>query len=156
MISGSCFGQLYIESKLYNNDHYIPSWKEDRGLVFSGYYKNYPIITIYDADIESKCVALNLQGWKGLVIRTVVLEKAIFGEINIREWTEEEINEAIRQGKIEEQDRNNVKGQCPIEYELFWRLDEKVLPRQMIFSLKTEANNDNDRINGGAEHTKKV
>ena len=58
--------------------------------------------------------------------------------------------------KIKEQDRNSVKGQCPIEYELFWRLDENVLPRQMIFSLKTEANNDNDRINGGAEHTKEV
>ncbi len=156
MISGSCFGQLYIESKLYNNDHYIPSWKEDRGLVFSGYYKNYPIIQIYDDKISPKCVALNLQGWKGLIIRTVVLEKDIFGEINIREWTEEEINEAIRQGKIEEQDRNNVKGQCPIEYELFWSLDENVLPRQIIFSLKTEANNDNDRINGGAEHTKEV
>ena len=85
-----------------------------------------------------------------------VLEKNIFGEINIREWTEEEIDEATRQGKIGEQDRNSVKGQCPVEYELFWRLDEKVLPRQMIFSLKTEANNDNDRINGGAEHTKEV
>ncbi len=43
------------------------------------------MIKIYDEDIELKCVALNLQGWKGLEIRTVVLEKNIFGEINIRE-----------------------------------------------------------------------
>jgi len=107
---------------------------------------------IYDDKIFPKCVALNLQGWKGLETRSVVLEKATFGEINIKEWTEEEINEAIRKGKFEEQDRNSAKGQCPIEYELFWSLDENVLPRQMIFSLKTEANNDNDRINGGAEH----
>ena len=150
------YGKSHVQTEFYNNDYFIPSWKEDRGLVFSGYYKNYPIITIYDADIEPKCVALNLQGWKDLEIRSVVLEKDIFGEINIREWTKEEINEAIHQGKIEEQDRNSAKGQCPIEYELFWSLDENVLPKQMIFSLETEANNDNDRINGGAEHTRAI
>jgi len=136
------YGKSHVQTEFYNNDYFIPSWKEDRGLVFSGYYKNYPIIQIYDDKISPKCVALNLQGWKGLEIRSVVLEKATFGEINIREWTEDEINEAIRQGKIEEQDRNSAKGQCPIEYELFWSLDKNALPRQMIFSLKVEASTD--------------
>jgi len=149
-------GKSHVQTEFYNNDYFIPSWKEDRGLVFSGYYKNYPIIMVYEADIEPECVALNLQAWKGLQIRTKVLEEQIFGEINIREWTEEEINKAISQGKIQEKDRNSVKGQCPIEYELFWSLDEKDLPRQMIFSLKTEVDNNNDKINGGAEHTKEA
>lgn len=133
------YGNTHIESELYNNDHYVPSWKLEKNLVFSGYYKNYPILEIYDRDVNQKCVSLNLTGWKGIEIRPEVLEKDILGEINIREWTEDEINEAISQDKIREQDRNSVKGQCPIDYELFWCLDEKVLPRQMMFSLKTEA-----------------
>ena len=126
-----------IQIELYNNDHYIPSWKEETNLVFSGYYKNYPMIEIYDPKIEPKCVALNLQGWKGLEIRPEVLEKDILGAINIREWTDEEINEAISKNEIAEEDRNRIKGRCPVEYELFWRLDEKVLPKQMAVSLKT-------------------
>ena len=125
-----------IQSELYNNDFYIPSWKEDTNLVFSGYYKNYPMIEIYDPKIEPKCVALNLQGWKGLEIRPEVIEKDILGEIDIREWTEQEINKSIKKGKIKEEDRNSVKGQCPVEYELFWRLDKKVLPKQIEVSLK--------------------
>jgi len=131
-----------IQSELYNNDHYIPSWKEDTNLVFSGYYKNYPMKEIYDPKIEPKCVALNLQGWKGLEIRPEVLEKDILGAINIREWTDEEINEAISKNEIAEEDRNRVKGRCPVEYELFWRLDERVLPMQMAVCLNTEAATD--------------
>jgi hypothetical protein len=136
------YGKADIQSELYNNDYYIPSWKEDTNLVFSGYYKNYPMIEIYDPKIEPKCVALNLQGWKGLEIRPEVLEKDILGAINIREWTDEEINEAISKNEIVEEDRNNVKGQCPVEYELFWRLDEKVLPKQMAVSLNTRVATD--------------
>lgn len=127
-----------IQRELYNNDCYVPSWREDRGLVFSGYYKNYPMIEIHDPEKAPKCVALNLQGWKGIKIRSEVLEKDILGEINVREWTEEEINEAIRKKEIEEEDRNKVKGNCPVEYELFWCLDEKDLPMQKAVSLKTE------------------
>lgn len=136
------YGNAHIQSELYNNDYYVPSWREDSGLAFSGYYKNYPMIKIYDPEKALKCVALNLQGWKGLEIRPEVLEKEIFGEINIREWTDDEINEAIRKKEITEEDRNRVKGQCPVEYELFWCLDKKVLPMQMAVSLKTEAGTD--------------
>jgi len=140
------YGKAHIQSELYSNDYYIPSWKEDTNLVFSGYYKNYPMIEIYDPKIDPKCVAFNLQGWRGLEIRPEVLEKDIFGQINIREWTEEEINEAIEKGKIAENDRNKVKGQCPVEYELFWCLDEKVLPIQMAVSLRTAASTDDANV----------
>ena len=85
---------------------------------------------------------MNLQGWKGLEIRPEVLEKDILGDVKIREWAKEEIDEAIRKKHITEEDRNSVKGQCPVEYELFWRLDEKVLPMQMVVSLKTETGTD--------------
>ncbi len=135
----------HIQSELYNNDNYIHSWKEDTNLVFSGYYKNYPMIEIYDPKIEPKCVALNLQGWKGLEVRPEVLEKDILGTINIREWTNEEIDEAIRKKEITEEDRNRVKGRCPVEYELFWRLNEKILPIQMVISLKIKDSDDNAR-----------
>ena len=133
------YGKVDIQSELYNNDYYIPSWKEETNLVFSGYYKNYPMIEIYDPKIDPKCVAFNLQGWKGLEIRPEVLEKEIFGEINIREWTDEEIDEAILKKQSTEEDRNRVKGQCPVEYELFWHLDEKDLPMQIVVSLETDA-----------------
>jgi hypothetical protein len=128
-----------IQRELYNNDCYVPSWREEKGLVFSGYYKNYPMIEIHDPEKALKCVALNIQGWKGIKIRPEVLEKDILGKINIREWTKEEIDEAIRKKEIAEEDRNRVKGNCPVEYELFWCLDEKDLPMQTVVSLKTEA-----------------
>ncbi|GAH88258.1 unnamed protein product, partial [marine sediment metagenome] len=57
----------------------------------------------------------------------------------IREWTDEEIDEAILKKQITEEDRNRVKGQCPVEYELFWHLDEKDLPMQIVVSLETDA-----------------
>jgi len=130
-------GKTYIDGKMHENKDYIPSWKNEEEKCFHGYYKNYPIFTIRSEKAE-KCVALNLKGWKGIYIRPEVIKNATFGELNVREWTDEEINKFITDGKIKEEDRNRVKGQCIVEYELFWKLDKDGLPEQMTISVLKE------------------
>jgi len=130
------YGNAFIESELYRSDCYKPS---DNALVFSGYYKNFPIIKIYDQNTSPTCVAFDLQGWKGLKIKSEVSEKYIWGQIHIREWTEDEINDLIQNNKIKS--RNKAKGQCLIEYELFWSLDKGSLPLKKIIYLNTPSPN---------------
>ena len=129
-------GETYIEGKMYENKDYIPSWKNEGEKYFHGYYKNYPILTIRSNETE-ECVALNLKGWKGIKIRPEVI-RDVLGDLIIREWTEGEITKFISDGKIKEEDRNKVKGQCLIEYELFWKLDKDSLPEQITISMTKE------------------
>jgi hypothetical protein len=124
------FGNVFIESELYKSDCYERS---DNTFVFSGYYKNCPIITLYDANTTPTCIAFDLQGWKGLKIKREITEQDIWGQMEIRERTEVEISELIRSGKIKS--KNKAKGQCIIEYEMFWTLDKNSLPQKKIIYL---------------------
>ena len=128
-----------IDGKLYDNEYYVHSWRNEKEKCFSGYYKNYPIKTIRGREEVEKCVALNLQGWKGFEIRPEAIDKGALGNIDIRERTEDEIAEAIKNSsELEEKDRNKLKGRCLMEYELYCKLTEIDLPLQMEVSLKTD------------------
>jgi hypothetical protein len=129
-------GETHIDGKMYENKDYIPSWKNEDEKCFRGYYKSYPILKIRSEDTE-KCVALNLKGWKGIHIRPEVI-KDNFGNLTVREWKEDEINKSISEEKIKEEDRNKVKGQCLVEYELFWKLDKDNLPEQITIPMTKE------------------
>ncbi|MFX0202452.1 MAG: hypothetical protein ACFFCW_40620 [Candidatus Hodarchaeota archaeon] len=136
-------GCKLVQSELCKREDFTPSWKIDNNLIFHGlrgYYKIFPLIEIHDLDSNPKCVAFNLKDWKGIQIRSDVLDKGIFGYMNIREWTDEEINEAIHNKKIKEEDRNRVKSECLVEYELYWQLDTKNLPIQMAVLLSKDDN----------------
>jgi len=135
-------GSTYIEDKLYKNEYYIPSWKNEKEKCFSGYYQNYPILNINSQEVE-RCFALNLKGWKGIQVRSNIIEREIFGNLTVREWTNEEVNKSISEGKMKEEDRNNVKGRCPIEYELFWGLDKDSLPEQITIPMTKETEDEN-------------
>ncbi len=135
-------GSTYIEGKLYKNEYYIPSWKNEKEKCFSGYYQNYPILNINSQEVE-RCFALNLKGWKGIQVRSNIIEREIFGNLTVREWTNEEVNKSISEGKMKEEDRNNVKGRCPIEYELFWGLDKDSLPEQITIPMTKETEDEN-------------
>lgn len=65
-----------------------------------------------------------------------MLEEDIWGQIEIRGWTVDEINVAITKGQIKETEQNKVQGQCLIEYELFWSLDKNSLPHKKIITLE--------------------
>jgi hypothetical protein len=134
-------GENHIESKMYENKDYIPRWKNKEDVCFHGYYKDYPILIIHSKDVE-KCVALNLKGWKGIHIRPDVI-KDVFGNLTVREWTEDEINKSISDKKIKEEDRNKVRGQCLVEYELFWKLDKDSLPEQITIPMTKETEDEN-------------
>ena len=132
-------GSTYIDSELSNNEYYVPSWKNEKEKYFSGYYKNYPIKTIHNQGEIEKCVALDMSGWKGIQVRTDIVDKEIFGDLNVRKWREDEIDAAIRKDtKLEENDRNKLKGTCVAEYELYWQLDKSDLPDQMTISIVEE------------------
>jgi hypothetical protein len=135
-------GDTYIDGKMYENKDYIPRWKNKEDVCYHGYYKDYPILVIHSKDAE-KCIALNLKGWKGLHIRPDVIKDAVFGNLTIREWKPEEITKFIAEGKIKEEDRNKVKGQCLVEYELFWNLDKDNLPEQISFCIAKETEDEN-------------
>ena len=128
-----------IDGKLYDNEYYVPSWRNEKEKCFSGYYKNYPIKTIRRREEVEKCVALNLQGWTGFEIRPETIDNGVLGNIDIREWREYEISEAIKNNsELEKKDRNKLKGRCLMEYELYCKLTEIDLPLQMEVSLKTD------------------
>ncbi len=141
-------GDIYIDGKLSKNKNYTPSWREKREKYFTGYYKNYPVKRIRSQECE-KVTALNLKGWKGIHIRPEVVKDAAFGDLAIREWTDDEISKFISEGKIKEEDRNNVRGRCLVEYELFWKLDKDSLPEQMTISMAKETEDEN--VNDEAE-----
>ena len=135
------YGNAFIESELYRSGCYEPSYESQ---IFSGYYKNFPIIKRFYKDIEPTCVAYNLEGWKGITIKNEFLEKDIWGKLEIREWSVDEINEAIAKDQIKESDRNKAKGQCPVEFELFWSLDKNSLPHKKIISLESPSPTDSN------------
>lgn len=127
------YGNAFIESELYKSGYYEPSHESQ---VFSGYYKNFPLIKVFDQKTSPTCGALDLKAWGGLKVKKELLESDIWGNIEIREWTDAEIDEAITNNQLKASDRNKAKGQCPIEYELFWSLDKDSLPHKKIITLE--------------------
>jgi len=87
-------------------------------------------------------LALFLGGRSSIHIRPEVI-KDVFGNLTVREWTEDEINKFISDKKIKEEDRNKVRGQCLVEYELFWKLDKDSLPEQITISMTKETEDEN-------------
>jgi len=135
------YGNVLLDGELYKSNCYIPCWGENDAFVFSGYYKNYPLIKIFEQNTPPTCVAFDLKGWNGLNIRSDLLENDVWGQLCIREKTDEEIDVEIKEKSLDDQERNKIKGRCLVEYQLFWSLDKNSLPLKTIISLEKQEQN---------------
>lgn len=140
-----------LEIEMNKNNDFIPSWREEvKSRGFKGFYRGFPISQLREGDEQeagenetkekkSNCqrvVAVDLRGWLGLRVREEVVEKRIFGELDIRTWTAEEIQQAIKSGKLKAEDENKAKGNCPVDATFYWEFDENKLPRTRVFTFE--------------------
>jgi len=136
------------ESELYNDEDFVPSWREDvRSLGFNGFYRGFPIVW-HRTDVEGgdssqatsehqskKIVAVDLKGWKGIKVRKSVVSEGKFGELTIRTWTEEEVQEAVDSKKLELNDVDKAKGYCLVDISLHWELSSCKPPKMKIYAI---------------------
>jgi len=131
-------GNKTPETWLLGDELYRPRWREEKDCRFNGFYKNFPLIYIHEKGKVPQCMAIDLKGWRGLCARTEFLTQKKFGEIEIKTRTDEEINKAIEKGDVKEEQRDQVKGNCPIEVTLFWKWDEKKKPAIQTIALESK------------------
>ncbi|MBN2595104.1 MAG: hypothetical protein JXA81_16490 [Sedimentisphaerales bacterium] len=137
------------DSELYREKNYIPSWKEDvpsKG--FDGFYKGYPIVWLREENENNqkvteqvddpkvdKVLAVDFRNWTGIRVREELISKKKFGDLVVREWTKDEINNAIESGKLEKENINKAKRNCPVDVSLFWMFSSEDIPKGKIFSV---------------------
>jgi len=142
----------FPEIALSKDKDFVPSWREDvRSLGFDGFYRGFPISWLREGDEDEgeengakekkpqcqKVVAVDLRGWIGLRVRKEVVTNRRFGELKIRTWTDEEINQAIKSSKLEAKDVDKAKGNCPVDVTFFWESNKDKLPKTRAFKLVT-------------------
>jgi len=141
----------FPEIALSKDKDFIPSWREDvKSMGFDGFYRGFPIVRLREDEDEEgekaekkkaqcqKVVAVDLREWLGLRVRKEVVTNRRFGELKIRNWTDEEIKQAIDSGKLDAKDTDKAKGNCPVDVSFYWQFSDRELPRTRIFTLKKE------------------
>jgi hypothetical protein len=136
-------------SELFGDDDYVPSWREEvQSHGFDGFYDGFPVVwhkehskedegdTKPTKSHEERVVAVDLKGWKGLRTRESVITEQQFGELTIRTWTEEEIQNAIEAKKLEPKYINKAKGNCPVYVCLYWELSSSRPPHRRAFQIR--------------------
>lgn len=125
------------ESELYEDEDFVPSWREDvRSREFEGFYRGFPIVWLEEesgGEGHVKSVGVDPRGWRGIRVREEVVTEGRFGTLDVRTWTEKEIQEAIASKKLEEKDVNKAKGNCPVDVSFSWEYVEGELPSRKIF-----------------------
>jgi len=125
------------ESELYEDEDFVPSWREDvRSREFEGFYRGFPIVWLEEesgGEGHVKAVGVDPRGWRGIRVREEVVTEGRFGTLDVRTWTEKEIQEAITSKKLEEKDVNKAKGNCPVDVSFFWEYVGGELPSRKIF-----------------------
>ncbi|MDI6451844.1 hypothetical protein [Anaerobaca lacustris] len=129
-------------SQLYREERFVPPWREDlqsRG--FDGFYDAYPVVWVKSKDedaevsrpIDERVAAVDLRGWKGLRVRECVVSEGKFGELEIRSWTEKEIEKAMESGKLKREEVDRAKGNCPVKVDSYWKFSPDALPPTRVF-----------------------
>jgi hypothetical protein len=150
------------ESELYEDEDFVPSWREEaRAAGFAGFYRGFPIVWLGEKDDDEaenprgdnriKCervVAVDLRGWRGIRVRDEVITEGRFGELGIRMWRDEEIQQAIESKKLDVKDVDKAKGSCPVDITFFWAYAEaKLPPRNAFVVVRAE----DTPVNGAAD-----
>jgi hypothetical protein len=140
------------ETEMFKNENFVPSWREDvKSMGFNGFYQGFPISWLREENEDEgeengvkkekpqcqRVVAVDLRGWVGLRVRKEVVADRRFGELKIRTWTDEEIRQAIADSKLNAEDTDKAKGNCPVDVTFFWESVEDKLPR--IRSIKFDS-----------------
>jgi len=143
-------GERSPEIEMHKDKDFIPSWREEvKSMGFNGFYRGFPISWLREGDEDEgeengakekkpqyqKVVAVVLRGWIGLKVRKEVVENQRFGELKIRTWKEEEINQAIEFGKLDAKDADKAKGNCPVDVTFFWEFVKGKSPRTKAFKF---------------------
>lgn len=128
-------GGEFPDKYLWDDNDFNPSWREANELPgFQGFYLDFPLIWLRDQTKKLQCIALNLRTWQGIHARTELTRDDRFGEVNVKEWTTDEIEKAIEQKKIKEAERHKALGSCPVEITLFWKLEDGDVPAKKVFN----------------------
>jgi len=56
-----------------------------------------------------------------------------FGRLDIREWRQDEIKQAIDSKKLDVKDVDKAKRNCPVDVSFYWRFSSDYLPRRKTF-----------------------
>ena len=133
-------------SQLYRDKDFVWSSKEEAGSIgFDGFYRGFPVVWLRDEKpqkegskeegepVREQVIAIDLHEWKGIAVRDTVITQREFGELTIRLWTEQEIEEAIASGKLKKEDVDKAKRTCPIDICLHWELVDAKPPSARAF-----------------------
>ncbi len=138
------------EIEMFKNENFVPSWREKvKSMGFTGFYQGIRILWLREENEDDgeengikkenpqcqKVVAVDPRGWIGLRVRKEVVADRRFGELKIRNWTPEEIRQAIESGKLKTKDTDKAKGNCPVDVTFFWESVEGKLPRIRSFKF---------------------
>jgi len=135
-------------SGLYREPEFMPPWKEDvRSTGFHGFFDGFPLVWLrkQNGDDEretpppssgaTRVIAVDLRGWKGIRVRECVIAGRKFGDVDVRTWTDEEIDLAVTSGKLPPEDVDKAKGNCPVDVLLYWQMSDAELPRTRQFEV---------------------
>lgn len=141
------------ESEFYEDKDFVPSWKEDvRSREFEGFYRGFPIVWLEEesnGEGDVKAVGVDLREWKGIKVREEVVTERRFGELDVRTWTEKEIQDAIDSEKLDVKNVAKAKGNCPVDVSFFWEYVEGELPKRKIFRKHEGKRRDEKQKKGG-------
>jgi len=143
-------GKHSPETEMHRDKDFIPSWREEvKSMGFNGFYRGFPISWLREGEDEEgeentanekkprcrRVIAVDLRDWIGLKVRKEVVAEGRFGELKIRIWTDEEINQAIKSGKLDAKDTDKAKRNCPVDVTFFWESIKGKLPRTRFFKF---------------------
>jgi len=139
---------------LSRDGRFLPSWREDvRSKGFDGFYDGFPLVWLRkrgeedekavntDEEVRDRVVAVDLRGWKGIKVKECVITQHKFGKLNIRTWTEREIEQAIESGKLKREDVDKARGNCPVAVSLYWQFSTDALPPVRAYQVQAPPDN---------------
>jgi len=127
-------GRVYPESALSKDEGFVPAWRDEKGAFgFFGLYGGFRLVWMREKAATPHCVALDLRGWQGVRVRNELLRDKCYGEVSVVRVAEEEIDKAIKENKLQEEQRNRVRRTCWVKGKLFWDFKGEERPKQHYF-----------------------
>lgn len=143
-----------VDVELYKDKDYVPAWKEEiKSTGFDGFYRGYPIVHYRDSEGGKeknknteksnhcqKVIGVDLRGWTGLRVRKEVVSDTArkYGELKIRNWTDEDIQKILDANKLDQKNIAKVRSYCPVDVTFYWEFQEEP-PKTKSFKFNRSA-----------------